>query len=400
PIGASSDALDLKVQDADKNAVSGTGSMYTVDGRDAYGLNLTTRNRSASYLKQNTTDKGTPVPLTVSRSLAVVASYFGAPSSNAVVLYSECVPHNGSVIDWRDSKWNVLIRAAGISSALYMRSSNLPARMNTPSDSRYITPVASVAAKVDGQQLRFDSLTGYINHMNSRAGKYYETERTIDVPYLCGFSRSSDGSNPSFNEIALGCEIIYDGVSYIVLGIERDYASITTKLRLQASSRFVFQEVGTIEEAGGGEGLPTLPPDSPVATQQSGISGAYLAAGDITAGDAVMLNSAGAVLRATAISGAVYGRVIGVSLQTVVAGSRVQVALPDSVVSSSRYSFTPGGRVYVRTIALPSANLSQELLTASNATLGEDTIVELGVAISVSAFVLDTPEYIIREELM
>jgi hypothetical protein len=401
PIGAVNDDLNLKVENIKDKGYYALGSNYTVDARDAYALDLTTRRRTASYQKQSTKQSGTFVPLAVARSLAVVDSYVSVPPGfNTFISDSECIPHNGVVIDYRNNQWNVLIKASGISTALYMYSSNLPARMNPPANGKYITPVASIMAKVDGKQLRFDSIAGYSNYMNSRAGFYYETERTIDVPFLCAFSRSESGSFPSWKELALGCEVVYSGVSYLVLGIERDYSNYSTKLRLQATSRFVFEELGNVvDDSGGGSQLPN-PIGLNTASQHSGISSIYTASGDIVAGDIVMLTGSGLVSRATANVDECYETIAGVALHNAEDGMRVSVALPDSLISSSRYEFETMERLYVRTADIPDLNITSELLTSVNAVAGENTIVEIGVSTGANSFMLSTPTYIIREELL
>lgn len=397
PVGATSDDVDLKRLSSQDKLCYAYGSQYTVDGIDIYVYDNQSGSATPSEKLNNITSDGTQLPFSISRSLCQRSEFFlKDPISKMLFYLSRLLPHNGTLLEYRNSQWNGIAKTAGISTALYMSVPNTASTINLPSEVSIITPIAQIAVFVDNQQLLFDSLSQYSNYMSSRAGGYYEFERTLDVPFLCGFSLSEDGTNPSWKHIALGCQVEYNSVSYTVLGIERAYQNRTTKLRMQLTSRFAFEEVGTVN--GGNENGDAEMPSPPIDTATV-VNDEYIVSGVVTAGDAVMVNTNGSLAYAVN-NHEVYGLTIGIALQSGADGDSIHVALPGTVVRCNRYTFTKGERIFIRAVPEVSLNITQELLLTDNAETNEDTVIIIGVAVNTNSFVLQHPESYIYEELL
>lgn len=392
PVGATSDDIDIKPTSDSNNAYSGSGSMYTADGGDTYVRQYASAPTPSE--KRSKQKDGEALLLTASRSFCKIGED-GYAGDDGSVIYSMLLPHNGTILQKINDIWVPQHRAAGISTALYMRSTQNHDLLHLDSGEYYITPVSRIVVRVDGVAYWFYSLSDYANYINARAGKYYEFERTIEVPYLCAFSQSSDGSSPSWKHIALGCTKNYDGISYTIIGIERNYEARTTKLRMQLTSRFAFTEVGSVDFDGSGSAAGSVTTGDYADNKDN----TFIAASAIKAGDAVMITEDATVKRAENTS-ATYATTIGIALQSAEPGALIRVALPGSVLTSSRYSFTPGERLFVRKTIPPTLNISNELLTVANAAVTEQSVIEIGVAVTESSFALSSPFEYLLEDLL
>lgn len=194
-----------------------------------------------------------------------------------------------------------------------------------------IRPVTQVDVRIDGVQESFTELAEYVNRVKGLDGKYYESEYELTVGALSAFRKTPDGPDSYFN-IDLGTTIELDGVDYVIVGIERDFDAITTKLRLHALTRFsIFSKPTTVAAADidGGAKDPEIPEG-----RRSNVE-TFPAGEDISAGWAVTINDSGQAIKARPITSH-YNKVVGVALEDRPAGTVVQVCtsgvcpVPDS----------------------------------------------------------------------
>ncbi|MBI5646702.1 MAG: DUF2190 family protein [Ignavibacteriae bacterium] len=247
-----------------------------------------------------------------------------------------------------------------------------------------IEPVGLIGVRVSGvYDYWFDTLESYVSWLIDRDGAFYKTEYSIDVPYLCSWRKSADGTHPDDDggrgrilNLALGCEYVQDGVEYVVVGIERDWAVRSTRLRLQNIDRFAFGEPdnpattdGSVPAlADGGDGYQAT-------LTRECVAGEALAQGDV-----LYMAADGALYRATATD-AVYGRIVGVAAHAAATDEVVSVLLPPSICDSLAYAFSSGDRLYLRT---GSPNVSSSRLASNTGT--ENLFLELGTALSPASF--------------
>lgn len=264
---------------------------------------------------------------------------------------------------------------SGITNQLYMNVGTV--------GSPQILPVASVRVKIAGRGDIYYSLHELINDLSGRDTGFFETEYELTVPYLCSIRKSADGTHADddggrgrWRNLDLGCELTLDGTEYVVVGFERKYRTLETTMRLHRLSRFAFsQDTTTItaEVAQHGEGV-YAPGDTAEVSLEAGEA--------IAAGDAVSVRSNGKAYRALALNSD-YGRVIGIAGHDAAADESVRVQLT-GIVTHAAYSFTPGSRVYLRSVAYGNPNVESNRLVAMTTT--EDMYMEIGTALSSSSF--------------
>ncbi len=103
-------------------------------------------------------------------------------------------------------------------------------------------PFWMLTANIGGTTKSFRTLSEYVNFMYERDGKYFETEYSLTVPYLSGFRTSPTGAD-SYHNLKLGSVTVIDSREYVVVGIERDFDKVETKIRLHNSERFDFTAI-------------------------------------------------------------------------------------------------------------------------------------------------------------
>lgn len=313
------------------------------------------------------------------------------------------IPHNtvfyiGSTREIDVSPDKPYKAALGINSLMYVMTTVIDEAVR-PSSLPIWLPIAAVHAKVDGVEQIYYSLSAYVNGVTKRDAQYYVTTYELEIPYINGFSLSSAGASPSWKNIKLGSKItIEEGgapLLFIVVGIERNLAELTTKLKLHRTSRFAFT---TPDGPASGispepEVVTTALPGQALIAQTTAL---YIADEDLLAGEAVRSYYSGTEwrIRRMRSQNSDYDSMVGIALNSAAAGDAVtvqtagRVGLPD-------YTFTPGLPVYVRSSTLPTINISQSLLTAVSG--GEDMIVDIGTADSTNSFVLNLFEQFILE---
>lgn len=200
-------------------------------------------------------------------------------------------------------------------------------------------------------------IESYLDRLGRVDHEAYLTERRISVPYLTKFRTDPAGAD-DWRHCRVGNLIELDGREYLIVGIERDWESSTTKLRLHDTDRAAFAE--------GSGTVPDAPDESPLAIG-GGIAprvgrAAYIAAGAIPRYAAVIADGYGR-LHAASADGFAYGRVLGIALdEAAVGGERVEIATSGFVDLDDEY-FSAGDRIFLRTIgsgAPAVANLSAD----------------------------------------
>ena len=390
-IGAVNDSIDTKPSEDNKERGYCFATNYSVDGVDAYNAEFSNATPTPSFKRGKVnTENAIQLPFSLCRSAKMLKfhSYALFGSSDLWI-----IPHNSSVLRFDGSDWQNLIEAPGIHTGLYMLS---PANNNdlivaTPPYDIY-SPIARILYYKNGKAYSHDSLSEYVNEQIQNALGYYDIERSITVPFLCGFSLSESGSSPSFANIALGCEIVLDGISYIVIGIERNYENIETKLRLHASSRFEFEELPVMEIPDLPDGIIVPGADAPPSTLPVEV---FRAGEEIIAGDVVMMGTDGRLYKAIN-NVANYGTCVGIAQNNAEENDIITIAMPGTALYSSRYEFTPGARLYVRKST--GLNISENYPAAGDLEEGEETVVEIGTALTERSILLQTPYYAIHSE--
>ncbi|MBX3045287.1 MAG: hypothetical protein KIT33_12585 [Candidatus Kapabacteria bacterium] len=252
-------------------------------------------------------------------------------------------------------------------------------------------PVAGVVAKVNNENMHFNTLTDYVNYIMSRDVQYYETEYNLTVPYWNGFSKNTDGSNPSWKNIKLGSKIkLYESIKryedeewidvdvqreYVVVGIERNLQKPETTLKLHSLDRFAF---GTWDS----------PVSPPVFIFQPGTQSnlydesmdveSFESDTEIESGDVVMIKPNQKIMKAENKS-IYYHYPIGIALSSGGVGDTIVVQL-SGLVKSSRYDFLQAGKMIQLRYNPADLNLSTSLL--EDKTADEDMIVNLGLSVS------------------
>jgi len=255
-----------------------------------------------------------------------------------------------------------------------------------------IAPVGRIDAVINGTPTIFFSIADYVNTLLNRDKDFYEAEYGIEVPYLCGWRKSADGSHPdddggrgNWKNLQHGCTIVLDGIEWIVVGIERSLSSPSVKLRLHYASRFAIET---------GANQPAYPEGTlSIQSQLPDNVSEHTAGSVIFAGDYVTMQTSGGVIKSYASAGH-YPGLYGVAVTSATESGTVLVKTSGEV-SSDRYSLEPGKPVFVRTSV--DCNLSAVPLTAPID--GENLYARVGVALTATSFILETPRKIILMEI-
>lgn len=316
-------------------------------------------------------------------SIAPTLRYYGRILDDGLYLYDyyqfhgtvEAPPYRAG----NPHRWD----RKGATCSLFMVNVHAPDAVEQIAGARAVHPVAACTFEYEGNERTFYTLAEYIRILQRIDAGAYAHEYTLTVPAICGFRRSSDGTHSaddggrgSWRNLALGCEMVIDGISYVVVGIERNIPSLETKIRLHASTRFAFSDAtaqGTVRAMQVPRPAPHVPVPAKAHYQQ------YDAEEQIAQGDAVTLTSTGGVVRAIAANPH-YGRVLGIAITDAQVGMPV-IVQTHGVVSCPAYSWGIGMSVYLRTSS--TLNLSQSVLAARSST--EDYFLRIGVAVAANA---------------
>lgn len=270
-------------------------------------------------------------------------------------------------------------------------------------------PASTILVKVGQENTVFNTLSEYCDYIMARDVQYYQTEYNLTIPYWNGFSKNSDGSNPSWKNIKLGSKVkLYETIKrydseeewidvdvhreYVVVGIERNLQKPETTLKLHSLDRFAF---GTWD-------LPTPPPSYIFQPNVTGkvydesLVSEYLEISDespeILSGDVVMINPNRKVFKAENKS-EYYHYPIGIALSSGNTGDTIVVQL-SGIVKSERYHFLQAGKMVQLRHNPTELNLSTTLLAEK--TSDEDMIVMLGHSLSPDSFYLSIKEMVIE----
>lgn len=215
-------------------------------------------------------------------------------------------------------------------------------------------PFWQLTAEIDGTTKSFRTLSEFVNHIAERDGKYFQTEYSLTVPFLSGFRLTADGAD-SYHNLKLGSVTVLDSRNYVVVGIERDFDKVETKLRLHNLERFAFS-------------TPAEPSEDPeyaliYDTSTSEVSGSIKAgAGEaIQAGNIVSLFADG-LLYVSRPTSSHYRRVIGIALNDAAEGEFVNVCRTGDCTPSS-LSFVYGTPLFLREPDVDGVNITTSQLT-------------------------------------
>lgn len=404
---ASDGSLDLSVtetSDDDKQHV-GVSTRFTSDGEDYYVKNGEGV-EGDSYKYRNRANSGVRPLLTVSNTY--VSMEAGATDAgirfdrdnNGFLPHNTVYYKNGVVEDYVAHPDRATL---GLTTALFIEVAQ--------SDEEYIDddyiglvhmPVGAVHAKIDEEDLVFGSLSEYVNHITGRDTQFFNAEYELTVPFLNGFSLNSDGSSPSWKHLQLGRHVVIEENSepreFIIVGIERSYQNLETKIKLHRSSRMAYSVPGILA-------APITPGIDFTATSSVGAASSettrasFVATEEIAAGDAVAVDHTDGltvyVRRATS-NRVDFGRIIGIALTSGEEDDAVDVQTTGRVASTN-FSFTPGLTVYVRTSTLPTINITQSRLTGI--TGNEDMVTSIGVADTTQSMPIELfKQYVLLED--
>lgn len=320
---------------------------------------------------------------------------------------SPCVAHN-AVWYWgaqrevdlsftvanQDQVWKAPI---GITNMIFVRT-GVSIEPVAPSNTVIWAPVAALSTRIDGEDQTFYSMSMYVNAVAKRDQEYYTSTYELEIPYINGFTLMEFGGSQSWKNVDLGSLItIQEGgqpIEFVVIGIERDMANISTRIKMHRKSRFTFTAPAALPAI-----VPDFEPntDNTVQTSAATIDTRYgIADETIFTGDAVRAYYTGTEwrLRRMRSQSNDYNSIVGVALNGADVDGGVLVQTTGRIELPT-YSFIPGEPVYVRTAAAPAINISQSLLTAVSG--GEDMIVDIGTADSTNSFVLNLFEQFILE---
>lgn len=224
-------------------------------------------------------------------------------------------------------------------------------------------PASSLTARVqnaDGTfaDKRYETLSDYVNDIAAADASFYEAEYELTVPFLSGFKTTPAGAE-SYHNVSLGAVVSIDGADYVVVGIERDFERVETKLRLHYRERFALElPTGLVQNA------DTNTPPVPITAPATNVRSVRIYS-DISAGDAVAWHTPSAggevgIVRAAARAYS-YQRIAGIALEGGEVGTDPVYI---QIVSSGRCMVPVAGdaqdRLYLRTTDYPEPNLSTE----------------------------------------
>ena len=272
----------------------------------------------------------------------------------------------------------------------------------------------------DGEDKEFETLSAFINYDAKTSVQYYENSYEMTVPWWSGFSKSEDGSDPSWSNLIIGSKIplnevirIFDGSSWLsYLHDEDTYFTVTditrstqkpeTKIKLLNIGKFAYGVwSGTVNS------LTALSysyiPFRDINFLIDGIhvKRYYVAAGEtIETGEAVVVNSSGEIVKA--INHSDYrSKTKGIALETGdgddADNNYIAVQLSGNVwIEDWDFTGYVGKQVFIRK-NLSGTNISTTLLFEPAD--DEDMIIYLGEIDSINSINLDIHEYKLEETL-
>ncbi len=102
----------------------------------------------------------------------------------------------------------------------------------------YFTPIRAISVGIDGIDYNYDKLEAFINATRTRLFNFINEDLELNIPYWNAFSNSSDGSNPSLNNLKLGKHIQINDNVYVIISYEVDFNKPNINLKLRKKSYF------------------------------------------------------------------------------------------------------------------------------------------------------------------
>jgi hypothetical protein len=303
-----------------------------------------------------------------------------------------------------DARWNDFIREYLHTGIFIKTTAPEPEQIERLGTTPVWRPASKVFTKINEADMDFNTLADYINYITARDKQYYETEYTLTVPFWNGFSKATDGTNPSWKNIKRGSKIKlaehvrrYNGTAwieedvmrtYVVVGIETSLRRPETKLKLHNVERFAFGywngNEGTLPEYSFTPGAGGYNPE---------VNNEYMdypASGEGFKGDAVMINDLGKAEKCQAIS-QYQSNQKGIALTDWTDGGTLTVQIGGRV-ELDVYNFgTIGELVFARSWP-EGLNVTEQLLEEK--TENEDMIVIMGRIDGAKSFVLQQRELV------
>jgi hypothetical protein len=209
------------------------------------------------------------------------------------------------------------------------------------------------------------------------------------VPFLCRFRATADGSE-SYENARLGSKITLDGVEYVTVGIERNFRSVETKLKLQSKSRLAFVQDSTgLSNEAGTDGMTDGTQGRDVTTTRKGFGSIFIPGETLAVGEVAYIAANGKAYKAKAESSQ-YGMKRGI----------VTDVYPDGVIAvlftgrhnNTAWTWTTGGRLFVRN---GTPNLSHTHLPGI--TGSENLFIDFATADSPTSIVISNAQEFIYE---
>lgn len=240
----------------------------------------------------------------------------------------------------------------------------------------YYTPIGWFKIKKpDNTELSVDKLSDYLNFLANLNKDEYFLNYELDVPFYYGFSNNQDGSNPSWKILKIGKKIELDNVTYVIEGIKRKLTEPLVTLKLQAFSKYDFDN--NVSTSG------TLTPSTLPKEEIQGDLETYIAGENIVKFNYVTLRDDGKVINSNE-SISHRSRYIGIALNEASAGETVTVQR-SGIVRNEDWNFTPGAKIFIKTAQAYPYNLSE--IPNTSPMTGQEMYVVVAVA---------EPDHIIR----
>lgn len=347
--------------------------MYLFDG---HGFTVGPASRAA--------DKGKALLLTIGPGYCLLPSEDAEDADTNMegewaLLAHNAVFYNGPNASDRLSGW--YHDRAAISTSMYIKCPGLPSNyqgfldgsVGVQGRSTYM-PVAYVTTKHGSKILNSDALDILLNLFHEVDDAAFKTSRTLTIPYLFGF-RASPGGASDWRNLQRGSILNLDGIDYIVVGIERAWRALETRVRLHALTRFSFSTPTDAEDPDDGNDTGEFIDEAP----SKNVVKKFPAGEDISVDDAVTIRSDGKVYRSRAHEDD-YSTVQGLALDwydpEVSETAMIRVTLSGRHKLSAVTALSPGTRVFVRTVAAPGQNWTHLPLLRRNRS--ENLFYEIG----------------------
>jgi hypothetical protein len=227
-----------------KDKYFGVANYYSDEGQDYYYHPTAFKNEEQSTRYSVKSMDGKRLLLTLSPTVCATDypdKIFSYP--DGVFFYGyKLIPHN---IFIENTKGFAVLRekkthyySYGIHSAIYMKV--CPYTMNSADNREPATDYWTTAGLWQIDNRVYENISDYLNELYLLEEGYYKKELSLEVPYLCNFSATPDGSNPSWQNLKLGSKFVYNGMNFNVVSIRRDFEKKTTAIKLHNSDRFTF----------------------------------------------------------------------------------------------------------------------------------------------------------------